>query len=240
LGTAIYCGHTEIVHLLRKHGADVNLPGEALGNAFWAAIYKGYTEIVCLLLEHGADVNLPGGEHGNALGAAIYCGHTEIVHLLLKHGADVNLPGGKRGNALGTAIYCGYIEIVHLLLEHGADVNLPGGEHDNVLNAACYGGHIAILRLLLENDAIKQNLAHHNALSEASGSRDVEICLLLENSVNSKAARLALRDACEEQNNDIVASLRETSYLVRRNRRLRSEAQGWTDICNGRISELFM
>ncbi|PYH43034.1 ankyrin repeat domain-containing protein, partial [Aspergillus saccharolyticus JOP 1030-1] len=47
-------GYTEIVQLLLKEGADVNMQGGRYGNALQAASARGHTEIVQLLLRKGA------------------------------------------------------------------------------------------------------------------------------------------------------------------------------------------
>jgi ankyrin repeat protein len=74
-------GHTEVVQLLLKNGADINDIGAsqdrdncscadmtALGNYHWTplhmASFKGNTEIAKLLLERGASVNVKGARQG--------------------------------------------------------------------------------------------------------------------------------------------------------------------------------
>uniref|UniRef100_A0A1X7SKV0 Uncharacterized protein n=1 Tax=Amphimedon queenslandica TaxID=400682 RepID=A0A1X7SKV0_AMPQE len=75
-------GHTEIVELLLKHGADVNVINKYGDTPLSRACLKGHTEIVKLLLNaDGININHKAADNR----------HTEIVEALLKHGADVNV-----------------------------------------------------------------------------------------------------------------------------------------------------
>ncbi|KAJ7935995.1 hypothetical protein B0H13DRAFT_1589881, partial [Mycena leptocephala] len=56
LALTSYSGNTDIVWLLLKSGADVNLPTGTNGNALILASERGHIEAVRLLLENGADV----------------------------------------------------------------------------------------------------------------------------------------------------------------------------------------
>ncbi|KAJ5470923.1 Ankyrin repeat protein [Penicillium desertorum] len=105
-------GHTEIIKLLLKKGANVNTNRGFYGNALQAALSRGHLEIIQLLLKKGTNVNTEGGWYGNALQAALSIGHIETILLLLKNGADVNTQGG-RGNA----------NLILLFLKKGADIN---------------------------------------------------------------------------------------------------------------------
>ena len=87
-------GYTDIVKLLLKHGANVNVQNNHGGikraiinygrTALIIAVENDHTEIVKLLLEHGANVN------EQILLIAVKNDNTEIAKLLLEYGAHVN------------------------------------------------------------------------------------------------------------------------------------------------------
>ena len=60
-------GHIEILDVLIKAGADVNLKGEYNRTALILAVLKGHTEIVKALIEAGADVNAKDNGNMTAL-----------------------------------------------------------------------------------------------------------------------------------------------------------------------------
>jgi ankyrin repeat protein len=62
IGNAAAAGHTEIVELLIKAGANVNLTDKLGFSPIASAAYSGYSEIVNLLIEAGADIQAPASE----------------------------------------------------------------------------------------------------------------------------------------------------------------------------------
>ncbi|KAH6958716.1 hypothetical protein DER45DRAFT_603215 [Fusarium avenaceum] len=113
-------GHLEVMRLLLKNGADINMASGRGGNALWVACRDGKTEAIRLLLENGADINMASGREGNALCIASEYNKTEIVQLLLSQGANVNTQGGYHRSALKTARVRKHLQIVQILLDHGA------------------------------------------------------------------------------------------------------------------------
>ncbi|KAJ3764906.1 hypothetical protein FB446DRAFT_656007, partial [Lentinula raphanica] len=92
---ASWGGDYDIVELLLKCGADVNIQGGYWGGAIQVASAVGSRAIVELLLKNNADVNAQEGELGTAIEQASFFGHNEVIELLLKHGADLNAHAGK-------------------------------------------------------------------------------------------------------------------------------------------------
>jgi ankyrin repeat protein len=62
IGNAAAAGHTQIVALLIRAGANVNLTDKLGFSPIASAAYSGYSEIVNLLIEAGADIQAPAGE----------------------------------------------------------------------------------------------------------------------------------------------------------------------------------
>ncbi|KKZ68567.1 hypothetical protein EMCG_01016 [[Emmonsia] crescens] len=137
----------EVVKLLLKRGADINLRGDTLGTPpLTIAVKWGHKETVRLFLDCGADIEAQEDSSGSPISAAAYFGRIDLVELLLDRGADINAAGGA---ALRAASCLGFEDIVELLIDRGADVNAvnPGGS--SALAGAYINGHKKIMAWLL-------------------------------------------------------------------------------------------
>ncbi|KAJ7187375.1 hypothetical protein C8R46DRAFT_1184977 [Mycena filopes] len=114
LWSASEAGHTQIVQLLLKGGADPMIPTPN------RRLWHEYIEIVPLLLADGADTHAVNRYEGTPLWAAAASGHTEIARLLLEYGAQI-IPGPGAGNPIQAAVSRGHRDTVQLLLNNGAD-----------------------------------------------------------------------------------------------------------------------
>lgn len=120
-------GHTDLVRLLIRSGADLNAP-------WYANNYMGYameksTELVSLLLESGANPNNANWLGVTYLHKAAATGSVELARLFLDSGADCNAIDEEYGaTPLGWAAKYGKAELVRCLLDRGADPRLPADE----------------------------------------------------------------------------------------------------------------
>ena len=121
-GTALiwasYLGHLDVVRILLKNKADVNLQSKSGFTALIEAAYQGNMDITRILLENKADANLQddNGNGWTALIWASYLGHLEMVRILLKNNADVNLSCKRwESTALKVASNEGHSDILELL-----------------------------------------------------------------------------------------------------------------------------
>jgi hypothetical protein len=116
-------GHAEVVHLLLRYDADVNIRDRSGGR--WTPLLfassLAHANVVQLLLEHGADVNAQTTANNTPLWIASFHGHVEVARLLLEHGADVHTQGHDNRTPYQVAIKYGHAEVAQLLLEHGAE-----------------------------------------------------------------------------------------------------------------------
>ncbi|XP_061194807.1 kinase D-interacting substrate of 220 kDa B-like [Saccostrea echinata] len=83
-------GHKEIVQLLVKHGADVNICTDKNTTPLFVASRDGNFEIVKYLVDHGADINICTERNYSPVCIATENGQSRIVQYLLEHGANVN------------------------------------------------------------------------------------------------------------------------------------------------------
>ncbi|KAJ7291119.1 ankyrin repeat-containing domain protein [Mycena rebaudengoi] len=199
LRAASKAGHTEVIQLLLKNGANVNAVDEHTSSALEAAAsWDGDPSInfrdseqkkadkqteattrrlglVRLLLDNGANVH--AGNNG-ALRAASKAGHIEVVQLLLKNGANVNAADKHTGSALEAATSW----------DRYPDPTSQGSEDEERREAARATTHrLTHVRFLLNNGADVHG-GNNGALRVASKAGYTEIIqLLLKNGANPNA-----------------------------------------------------
>jgi ankyrin repeat protein len=121
LEAAAHQGNLELIDLLIKNGAEVNLPA---GKPLHYAVQKDFLEVVKFLLDAGADVNR---QAGSPLHMAVHSGHLEILGLLLDSGADVNAEWSL-SSPICYAVRMVNVEVVEMLLARGARTDIWCGE----------------------------------------------------------------------------------------------------------------
>ena len=75
-------GHLEMVKLLHKHGADLNVKTRCNRTLFHAACYDGYIDIVKFLLEEKVDFEIEDCDGKTPMDFAKEKNHIEIFELL--------------------------------------------------------------------------------------------------------------------------------------------------------------
>lgn len=95
-------GRTEIVNLLLKLDANVNIRNKGNDTALTVAAREGHTEIVHLLLEHDARVDIQNNKGLTALVLAAQKSKSASIEALILHGADLNIPNKQRKKILKT------------------------------------------------------------------------------------------------------------------------------------------
>ena len=81
-------GHSEVVKLLHKYGAQINLQNNDGVTALMAASQNGHSEVVKLLQDYGARVDLHNNDRKTASEIAHLYGHSELVKVLQAADAD--------------------------------------------------------------------------------------------------------------------------------------------------------
>jgi len=144
-------GHTDIVNMLIRSGADLNAQ-------WYTNNYLGYAvdtgpEMVRLLLESGADPNNANWLGVTYLHKAAWKGNLEFAQMLIDFGADLNaIDDEHRSTPLGWAAKYGHTEMVQYLLNKGANPSLPVDESwAQPLAWAIRRGHDDIESILSKN-----------------------------------------------------------------------------------------
>ena len=164
-------GHVQIVELLLKRGAHINLQNSRGNTALSSAANHGRERMVDVLLQHGAEMN-PQDSAWAALAAAAQGGKERVLDLLLRRGAEIDLQNKING---GTALMHGACfnrpAVVLRLLRAGADMTLRDAVGKTALQIAMEDGHaecVQAFRTHLGEVAAGRSKA---PLAEASGAR---------------------------------------------------------------------
>ena len=123
-------GYADIVALLLKNGAPVDLTAREIGTPLIGAISGGFVEVARLLVKQGADVNRLLDQRDTPLIQAVRLGKPETIKFLLESGAKPNLATTDGHTPLMHAVLSGQAAAAALLLENGADAQLknPQGQ----------------------------------------------------------------------------------------------------------------
>ena len=133
-------GHMQIVELLLKRGADINLQNSLGITALSAAACYSRERVVEVLLQHGAELN-PQDPTWPALAAAARGGKERVVDLLLRRGAEIDRRDKNGGTALMLAACFNRPAVVLRLLRAGADMTLRDAAGRAALQIAKERGH---------------------------------------------------------------------------------------------------
>jgi len=168
LHRAAAAGHKEIVDLLIKKGAKINVPnkqdiaplyvsknaeiaGMLLPHTPNATLHKaalcGSRCVVEMLIAAGADVNTKNEQESTPLDMAALRGHRNIADILLQHGANPDTKDKIGSTPLHWAAFQGHVDVVELLATHSKDVNVKNADGKTPLEVAKTPDIKNILRL---------------------------------------------------------------------------------------------
>uniref|UniRef100_A0A8C5PX78 Ankyrin repeat domain 27 n=1 Tax=Leptobrachium leishanense TaxID=445787 RepID=A0A8C5PX78_9ANUR len=117
-------GHSMLVSLLLKHGANVDAKNTNRALPLHLACRSGHLEVVKFLIDYSMGKNKKDMGGNTPLIYACTGGHVHIAAVLLEHGASVTLCNVKGNSALHEAVRKNDHSLVHLLLLYGAEVEI--------------------------------------------------------------------------------------------------------------------
>jgi len=140
-------GHYDMVRLLIKYGADIDMVDSTGRSPLEIAILSQESDIAELLLRNGA---IPGTK---ALMDVLEVGiGTYAVELMVMNGVNVNI-GDDNDTPLTKAIFGQDPDTVMVLIKAAANVNKPNNQGTRPLVEAITEDHHLICKILLENGA---------------------------------------------------------------------------------------
>ena len=146
-------GHTEVVELLLKSGADKEKSNINGYTPLYIASQNGHTEVVKTLLEAEVDKDKAPDNGATPLYIASQNGHVEVVKVLLEAGADKNKAPANGATPIYIASFNGRQEVVEVLLKAGASKNKAMTNGSTPLHIASKFGRVEVIEMLLSYGA---------------------------------------------------------------------------------------
>ena len=113
-------GQLEMVRVLLKRGASVDLPSSLNTTALMSAAYRGHLSILLVLLQHSANPDLQSYNGNTALMSTALEGQEACTKALLRAGANTELRTNKGSTALQWAEAKGHTATAKLIRQHAA------------------------------------------------------------------------------------------------------------------------
>ncbi|XP_070117240.1 E3 ubiquitin-protein ligase MIB2 isoform X11 [Equus caballus] len=223
---AAYLGQVELLRLLLKARADVDLPDDEGNTALHYAALGNQPEAARVLLSSGCGANALNGTRSAALHVAVQRGFLEVVRVLCEHGCDVNLPDAHADTPLHCAISvgAGASGIVEILTEVPAiDVTATNSQGFTLLHHASLKGHTLAVRRILARarqlvDAKKEDGFTALHLAALNNHREVAQILIREGrcdvNVRNRKLQSALHLAVQQAHVGLVPLLVDAGCSV--------------------------
>ena len=211
---ASHGGHSGVVQILLKGGADPNMQKKDGATAVMSASANGHSEVVQILLKGDADPNIQKKDGWTSLMSASGNGHSEVVQILLKGGADPNIQIGDGWTAVMYASQNGHSEVVQILLKGGADPNIQIGDGWTALMYASQNGHSEVVQILLKGGAdpnIQRGDGWTALMYASQNGHSMVVQILLKGgagpNVQEEDGWTALMSASQDGHSDVVQIL---------------------------------
>ncbi|PAA83693.1 hypothetical protein BOX15_Mlig016864g1 [Macrostomum lignano] len=187
---AALSGSMEILELVDKYGANLDLPDNSNSSPLFCAAQNGFEKIVKLLLDKGCDVNRVNKNGRTPLFFAIQTSNLCISNLLIEAGADVNKRDANETCPLAHSILSGSQEIFDLLIEKNANPRVFDKDgHDLVILSTSFK-RFEILKKLhklgLPLDHVNEKDGETPLLTACQTSSPEVVNYLLDNGCNVK------------------------------------------------------
>ncbi|KAJ5302116.1 hypothetical protein N7508_006979 [Penicillium antarcticum] len=150
---AAHCGKDDVVELLIRHHARLDVPDGSGWTALHLAASRGHCGVISLIMEEGSIAEVPNYQGRTALRVAVDRSQHEALQVLLMHNAKVNMRAENQMTALHVAAKQGDAEIVHMLVSNGADIEAKDATMMSALHYACEAGHVEAIAVLLAHKA---------------------------------------------------------------------------------------
>ncbi|XP_076676943.1 uncharacterized protein LOC143373497 [Andrena cerasifolii] len=171
-------GHKDVIKMLLKNGATVNVADNGKNTPLHYAALRGHEKVVEVLLNSGAEVNVSNDHIMTPLHFALAINNMNTVELLLKkyvdnplhwaainynldvvkysikNGYNVNAVNELEATPLHLASLHGNLHVVEFLTkEKGVDINAVDKNNFTTLTFAAVKGYVEIVKILLSNGA---------------------------------------------------------------------------------------
>ncbi|KAK7485350.1 hypothetical protein BaRGS_00023449, partial [Batillaria attramentaria] len=159
-------GHLEIVKILLKHHARVDVFDEHGKAALHLACENGHERVADTLLWHKAFVNAKSKQGLSPLHLAAANGYNNLVKLLLEtHGAAIDACSLAKKTPLHLAAQTGQMEVCSTLIKMKADPNATDERGQTPLHLAAENDHSDVVKLFLKHRPELVTMANTNGMT---------------------------------------------------------------------------
>ncbi|RWS13087.1 E3 ubiquitin-protein ligase mind-bomb-like protein [Dinothrombium tinctorium] len=134
-------GHLEVIKILLKYNADVEIEDKDGDRAVHHAAFGDEPGVIEALARAGADLNARNKRRQTPMHIAVNKGHVGVVKSLLELGCHPSLQDSEGDTALHDAISKKRDDMLSLLLDHNADITLTNNNGFNALHHAALRGN---------------------------------------------------------------------------------------------------
>uniref|UniRef100_A0AAX7UTM9 Ankyrin repeat domain 29 n=1 Tax=Astatotilapia calliptera TaxID=8154 RepID=A0AAX7UTM9_ASTCA len=152
LTVASQYGHSKVVDILLKNGANVHDQLNDGATPLFLAAQEGHVTVIRQLLSSGAKVNQAREDGTAPLWMSAQMGHSEVVKVLLLRGADRDADRQDGSTALFKAALKGHNGVIEELLKFSPSLGLLKNGY-TALHAAVMSGNLQSVLLLLGANA---------------------------------------------------------------------------------------
>ncbi|KAI1284962.1 E3 ubiquitin-protein ligase MIB1 [Halotydeus destructor] len=142
-------GHLEVIRVLLKYNADVEVEDKDGDRACHHASFGDEPAVIELLTQGSADLNARNKRRQTPLHIAVNKGHVGVVKALLELGCHPSLQDSEGDTPLHDAISKKRDDILSLLLDHNADISVTNNTGFNALHSAALRGNPSAMKILL-------------------------------------------------------------------------------------------
>ena len=142
-------GHTQIVLLLLRLGADNSIVVGILGTPLHQAALFGHLSTVKAMLKAGCPADVVASNGASVLHYAAQGGNAEVISVVLSTGCDINATDSDGSTPLHRAAKKGNTATAMELLRHGANKAIVAGTGGTPLHQAVGQGHVSTVKRLL-------------------------------------------------------------------------------------------
>ncbi|XP_035892016.1 E3 ubiquitin-protein ligase mind-bomb [Anopheles stephensi] len=142
-------GHLEVIEVLLRYNADVEIEDKDGDRAVHHAAFGDEPGVMGMLAKAGADLNARNKRRQTALHIAVNKGHFNVVKTLLELNCHPSLQDSEGDTPLHDAISKEHDNMLALLLDNGADITLTNNNGFNALHHAALKGNPSAMKVLL-------------------------------------------------------------------------------------------
>ncbi|XP_058231580.1 death-associated protein kinase 1 isoform X2 [Hemibagrus wyckioides] len=208
------CGNIQIIDVLMRKGAEIQVLDKSGANAIYYAARHGHVETLKFLHEKKCPLDIQDKSGETALHVAARYGNVDVVQYLCSIHANPDLTDREQETPLHCAAWHGYSAVARALCQVGCNVNARNREGESPLLTASARGFRDIVECLLEHgaDIDSTDKDNHIALHMAVRRCQIEVvkCLLSHHCYvdhQDRHGNTPLHIACKDGNLPLVALL---------------------------------